>query len=134
MHYQLGLSAPNPDTRNFSRKVSWNFKSFAKMARYILCEAPVCTFCQNKLVFSVRSSLAHLSPKERCVLLPTFLIRKVGYRRGASVRNIVSNILPKIFRFLFSVVISRDFLKVSRLSFLTSATDGVSTISTPHSK
>ena len=27
---------------------------------------------------SVRSSLAHLSPKERCVLLPTFLIRKVG--------------------------------------------------------
>jgi len=31
VHYQLGLSAPNPDTRNFSGKVSWNFKSFAKM-------------------------------------------------------------------------------------------------------
>ena len=29
--YKLGLSAPNPDTRNFSGKVSWNFKSFAKM-------------------------------------------------------------------------------------------------------
>ncbi len=26
----VGASAPNPDTRNFSRKVSWNFKSFAK--------------------------------------------------------------------------------------------------------
>ena len=31
VRYQLGLSAPNPDTRNFSRKVSWNFKSFAKI-------------------------------------------------------------------------------------------------------
>jgi len=27
----VGASAPNPDTRNFSRKVSWNFKSFAKI-------------------------------------------------------------------------------------------------------
>ena len=26
----VGASAPNPDTRNFSRKVSWNFKSFAQ--------------------------------------------------------------------------------------------------------
>ena len=32
----------------------------------------------NKVVFFEQSSLAHLSPKERCVLLPTFLIRKVG--------------------------------------------------------
>ena len=24
----VGASAPNPDTRNFSGKVSWNFKSF----------------------------------------------------------------------------------------------------------
>ena len=31
MRWMLGLSAPNPDTRNFSGKVSWNFKSFAKM-------------------------------------------------------------------------------------------------------
>ncbi len=59
----VGASAPNPDTRNFSRKVSWNFKSFHP----------------NKLVCSVRSSLAHLSPKERCVLLLTFLSRKVSY-------------------------------------------------------
>ena len=49
MHYQLGLSAPNPDTRNFSRKVSWNFKSFA----------------QNKVVYSVQSSFAYFSPKEK---------------------------------------------------------------------
>ena len=34
----VGASAPNPDTRNFSGKVSWNFKSF----------------CQNKVVYSVR--------------------------------------------------------------------------------
>jgi len=33
--YQLGLSAPNPDTRNFSGKVSWNFKSFSKIKWYI---------------------------------------------------------------------------------------------------
>ena len=30
-HYQSGLSAPNPDTRDFSGKVPWNLKSFAKM-------------------------------------------------------------------------------------------------------
>ena len=28
MRNQSGLSAPNPDQGNFSRKVSWNFKSF----------------------------------------------------------------------------------------------------------
>ena len=44
----VGASAPNPDTRNFSGKVSWNFKSFRK----------------NKLVFSVRSSLVYLSFKK----------------------------------------------------------------------
>ena len=57
----VGASAPNLDTKDFSRKVLWNLKSFAK-----------------KVVFFEQSSLAHLSPKERCVLLPTFLIRKVG--------------------------------------------------------
>ncbi len=50
VRYKLGLSAPNPDTRNFSRKVSWNFKSFAKITTDILRE----------------------------ILWPTFLIRKVG--------------------------------------------------------
>ena len=128
-----GCLPPNPDQRNFSGKVSWNFKSFAKINWYIRWESSL-AYLSFKKGKSVQSSLAHLSPKERCVLLPTFLIRKVGYRRGASVRNIVSNILSKIFRFLFSVVISLDFLKVSRLSSLTSATDGVSTIRTPHSK
>ena len=34
----VGASAPNPNTRNFSRKVSWNFKSFAKTKWYIRCE------------------------------------------------------------------------------------------------
>jgi len=34
---------------------------------------------QSKLMYFVRSSLAHLSPKERCVLLFTFLIRKVSF-------------------------------------------------------
>ena len=27
----VGASAPNTDTRNFSRKVSWNLKNFAKI-------------------------------------------------------------------------------------------------------
>ena len=47
----VGASAPNPDTRNFSGKVSWNFKSF----------------CQNKVMCL------------REILLLTFLIRKVSY-------------------------------------------------------
>ena len=34
----VGASAPNPDARNFSRKVSWNFKSFAKIKRCVRCE------------------------------------------------------------------------------------------------
>ena len=34
MHYMLGLSAPNPDTKDFSGKVLWNLKSFAKI-KYI---------------------------------------------------------------------------------------------------
>ena len=50
MHYQLGLSAPNPDAKDFSRKVLWNPQSFAKIILVYLRE----------------------------VLLPTFLIRKVG--------------------------------------------------------
>ena len=44
----LGLSAPNPDTRNFSRKVSWNFKSFAKMKWCVLCEVLLPTFLRKK--------------------------------------------------------------------------------------
>ena len=63
MELNVGAFAPSPDTKDFSRKVSWNFKSFA----------------QNNVVFFERSSPLHLSTKERCVLLPTFLIRKVGY-------------------------------------------------------
>ena len=27
----VGASAPNPDTKDFSRKVLWNLKSFAKV-------------------------------------------------------------------------------------------------------
>ncbi len=27
----VGASAPNPDTKDFSRKVLWNLKSFVKM-------------------------------------------------------------------------------------------------------
>ena len=41
VHRMLWLSAPNPDARNFSRKVSWNFKSFA----------------QNEVAYSVRKFL-----------------------------------------------------------------------------
>ena len=31
----VGASAPNPDTKDFSGKVLWNLKSFARMKRYI---------------------------------------------------------------------------------------------------
>ena len=48
--YQFGLSASNPDTRDFSGKVPWNLKNFAKIK------------WRNR----------------REILLPTFLIRKVG--------------------------------------------------------
>ena len=48
VYYQLGLSAPNPDTRNFSGKVSWNFKSFAKVNWYIRLES-FCGFLRGFL-------------------------------------------------------------------------------------
>ena len=130
----VGASAPNPDARDFSRKVPWNFKSFAKIKwcswweillftflirkvregglerssnilQQIKSTATPCflralsvgairpkpghkglfgksplesqKFRKNKVVFGVRSSPLHLSPKERYVLLLTFLIRKV---------------------------------------------------------
>ena len=48
VHYQLGLSAPNPDTRNFSRKVSWNFKSFRQNEVIFLREILRHTFLRKK--------------------------------------------------------------------------------------
>ena len=59
----VGASAPNPDTRNFSRKVSWNFKSFTKI-----------NWC-----ISVQSSLTHLSYKKGVFFCLLFFERKVGY-------------------------------------------------------
>ena len=44
----VGASAPNPDTRNFSGKVSWNFKNF----------------WQNEVVWSVGNSFAYFSYKK----------------------------------------------------------------------
>ena len=42
---------PKPQPKGFLKKVLWNLKNFRK----------------NERVHSVRSSFAHLSPKERCV-------------------------------------------------------------------
>ena len=39
----VGASAPNPDTKDFSRKVLWNLKSFAKMKWCSRCES----FCTD---------------------------------------------------------------------------------------
>ena len=124
----VGASAPSPDTRDFSWKVLWNLKSFAKMkwgnrgkflrifkglfTKSLLKQGPLTQFqhiltnkkrgeirvfscslsvgairpkpwhkglfvksplepqklCRNKILYSVGSSLAPLSPKERCVL------------------------------------------------------------------
>ncbi len=78
-HYVLGLSAPNPDTKDFSRKVLWNLKSFTKI----------------KCVFRCESSLAYLSFKKGKweILWHTFLIRKVcsfayfSYKKSRSRKN-----------------------------------------------
>ena len=48
-HYQLGISVPNPDQRNFSGKVSWNFKSSAKIKRCVLCKVLWRTFLSRKV-------------------------------------------------------------------------------------
>ena len=74
----VGASAPNPDTRNFSRKVSWNFKSFAKINWSVLCE----------------SSLAYLSFKKGKFFCPLFFERKVGYGAIFIYFNISEEISP----------------------------------------
>ena len=59
MYLILGLPPPNPDTRNFSRKVSWNFKSFVKTKWCVRWEILLPTFLIRKV-----GSLAHLSRKK----------------------------------------------------------------------
>ncbi len=56
-HCQSGLSAPNPDTRNFSGKVSWNFKSFAKIKWCGRCEVLWLTFLSRKVRRAFRKPL-----------------------------------------------------------------------------
>ena len=48
MHYKLGLSAPNPDTKDFSGKVLWNLKSFAKINWCSRGEVLLPTFLRKK--------------------------------------------------------------------------------------
>ena len=91
----VGASAPNLDTRNFSRKVSWNFKSFAKIERCVRWEILWLTFLIRKVSWGFRPNpdtkdfsrkvlwnLKSFTKIKWCVrweiLLPTFLIRKVG--------------------------------------------------------
>ena len=47
-YYQLGLSAPSPDTKDFSGKVLWKLKSFH----------------QNEVMYSVGNSFAYFSYKK----------------------------------------------------------------------
>ena len=44
----VGVSAPNPDTKDFSGKVLWNPKSFTKIKWYFRCEVLPYTFLQKK--------------------------------------------------------------------------------------
>ena len=94
--YWLGLSTPNPDTKDFSRKVLWNLKSFAKVKWCVRCEVLIPTFLRKKGALSVgaihpkprHKGLFGKSPLESqklCqnkvvylseVLLPTFLRKK----------------------------------------------------------
>ena len=76
--YKLGLSAPNPDTKDFSRKVLWNLKSFAKIKCVFRWEVLWLTFLSRKVSWKFFGTPFF---QERCVLLPTFLIRKVGQGR-----------------------------------------------------
>ena len=93
MHYQLGLLPQTRTQETFREKFLGTSKAFAKM----------------KLCCLVQSSLAHLSPKERCVLLLTFLRKKV--REGGLERS--SNISRKIKKHgnavLFVCIISWGF-------------------------
>ena len=62
-HYQSGLPPPNPDARNFSRKVSCeSSKASPKIKWCVRWEILLHTFLIRKV-----GSLAHLSTKERCV-------------------------------------------------------------------
>ncbi len=92
----MGLSTPNPDTKDFSGKVLWNLKSFAKVKWCIRCEVLLSTFLRKKWALSVgairpkprHKGLFGKSPLESqklCqnkvlylskVLLPTFLRKK----------------------------------------------------------
>ena len=59
----VGASAPNPDTRNFSRKVSCeSSKASPKIKWCVRWKILLPTFLIRKV-----GSLAHLSTKERCV-------------------------------------------------------------------
>ena len=51
VHYMLGLSAPNPDTKDFSGKVLWNLKNFAKIKWGGWCKVLLPTFLRKKSRF-----------------------------------------------------------------------------------
>ena len=55
-----GYPPQTPDTRNFSGKVSWNFKSFAKIKWCVRQEILLPTFLIRKV-----GSFAYFSPKEK---------------------------------------------------------------------
>ena len=99
----MGLSTPNPDTKDFSRKVLWNLKSFAKVKWCVRCEVLVSTFLRQKWALLVgaihpkprHKGLFEKSPLESQklrqskvvylseVLMPTFLRKKGALSVGA---------------------------------------------------
>ena len=64
VYYQLWLSAPTPDARDFSGKVPWNFKSFCQSKMAYLVQSSYVYLSFNKGKFE-RSSFAYFSPKEK---------------------------------------------------------------------
>ena len=73
MRYQLRLSAPNPDTKDFSRKVLWNLKSFAKIKWYVRCES-FCGFLRGKpLEARFGTAVPTYSDNLKSTAMPCFL-------------------------------------------------------------
>ena len=53
VRYELGLSAPNPDTKDFSGKVLWNLKSFAQVKWCFGAKFFGTPFSERKVCYSV---------------------------------------------------------------------------------
>ena len=81
----VGASAPNPDTKDFSRKVLWNLKSFTKIKWCSRCEVLWHTFLRKKGVeksFGISKVFATMKWCSRCEVLWHTFLRKKGVEKS----------------------------------------------------